>query len=52
MIAVTVSVRVKVTADAITATTALDNSELSELSTSDIPLSVSYCKIVMWPNFE
>ena len=44
MIAVTVNVRMKVTADAITPTTAVDNSELSELSVSDISLSASYNK--------
>ena len=47
MIAVTVNVRMKVAADATTATAAVDNSELSELSTSDIPLSASYSKIIM-----
>ena len=40
MIAVTVNVRMKVTAHIITPTAALDNSELSELSTSEILLSV------------
>ena len=44
MIAVTVSVRMKVTAHIITPTTAVDNSELSELSVSDISLSASYNK--------
>ena len=45
MIAVTVSVRMKVTADAITPTATVDNPELSELSISDNPLSASYSKV-------